>query len=702
MMPGWTPDHSMILSMLLDAVVGTQKMIEIRQDYCKIYDSLMSTIVHQNSYFTGSKSEGLDLPGSDEDYMADMNELICIKVTQSLDDSPGLFPYTTFFMSTENTPPGFALLQLVHQTMMTPLLYRSLQYMYGTQYLSSDLYMQNTILDFRNIIQNYVPIEQAVINRQGPSAEVWTPFCDKSESGIDNVDSIHCAFWPTEVLEWVQRPRHFGWPSSQDISSIINFGFHLVPIGHPLSDTKLMEWRISFSVAEQILVWSFTHVQIQCYAVMKIILKEFIKVKCNPQNQVLCSYFIKTFLFWKYESTELNFWRADNFRECIMYLLTEFSKCVREGVLRHYFIPRFNLLSIKLTLTAHTELLQLFDIIIQSDITIFKECRTLQDIWSEILAQVHESRNNLIYKLKRENLQKSDECMARMVGCLSLNISLGQSKIFQTIRKICNVSFNNEIREILALSCKTHLKTITLRHCIYEMNRRSLCDLHIHNPGNKGIYQLCRTAKNDIYSYDISRCKLWCAILLYMKGFTMPALDIVNQFLSSIPPYVMYYSQGNCVSNEAKQLYVDMFLDSDATIIQRAKSAWMFDFVVTQDMTDFVPLAIQIELYFLSLVPLIALSPFTCAYYLQFMCYHQTQQYQNRDRALQQLVEVAYNRDQSGNFPWHSFNIAGHCLLLAGRTAQAQDMFNLSYEIAQMRPPFDRYTSALWYLHNFF
>ena len=692
-MPGWTPDHSMILSMLLDAVVGTQKMIEIRQDYCKILHSSMSTILHRECYFTGSKSEGLHLPGSDDDYMHDMNKMWCIKVTQSLDDSHGLFPYSTFVMSTENTPPVFALLQLVHQTLMHPFLYQSTQYMYGVQYLSSDLIMQNVVSVFCKAAfyaHGSLPNGQTV-RRQGPSAELSNPYCDKNEP-MDMVSSIHCEFWPSVASEWVQRPRNFGWPTSQDISTITDFGFHLVAVGHPLSGTKLMEWRISFSLAERTLVWSFNHVQIQCYAVMKIILKEFIKLKCCPQNQVLCSYFVKTFLFWKYESTELSFWRAENFRECITYLLTELSKCVREGVLRHYFIPKFNLLSVKLTPTAQTELLQLFDIIIQSDITIFKECRTLRYIWSEFLAQVAESRNNLIYKLKREHLLKNDECMAAMVSKLSLSNSQRHRNIGQTA---CNVPFNNEhlIREISAISCKTHLKNIILTNYIYEM--------HIHNPGNKDIYKLCRTALNDTYSCDISSFKLWCAILLYMKGFILPALDIVNQVLSSIPPYVMYHHGINLANTEAKQLYVDMFLDSDDTTPQRLRKAWMFDLIVTQDMIDMLPLAIQIELICSCSLFSVHLSPFTCTYYVQFLCYHRMQQYDNRDRALQQLIEVASNTEQYG-FPWFSLNIAGHCLLLIGRPDQARDMFYKSLLYTQMFSPLDRYTSALWYLQNCF
>ena len=422
-MASWTPDDSMILSVLLDDVVGTQEMIEIRQDFCWIHDCIGSDIMKRR-YFTGSKAEGLNLPGSDEDYMFDINAEFHIKVTQSLDENNDNSPYGTFFMFTENVFPCFALLQHLPRTPMHPELYQFFQNRNGLQYFSSDLYLQNFVS-----ARNH-PASGITVKRQGPSAESWTPSCDEFTSGcgIDIVNSIHCAFWPNECLEWAKRPRHFGWPTSKDISFIIDFGFHLVPVGHPQSATKELEWRISFSVAERTLVWSFNHVQMQCYAVMKIILKEFIKVRCNPQNQILCSYFIKTFLFWKYESTELNFWREDNLRQCIKFLLVEFFKCIQEGVLRHYFITKFNLLSVKLTSEAQAELLQLFDMIIQSDISILRECRTLCDIWSEFL-QVRENRNyeNIIHEKKKLNLLRTDDCVMKNIHQLCI------SKFFETL-----------------------------------------------------------------------------------------------------------------------------------------------------------------------------------------------------------------------------------------------------------------------------
>ena len=685
-MASWTPEHSRILSQMLDEVIGTPEVIDIRQDYCRLWDCLRSTNEQRNVYFTGRKAEGLYLPGSDVDYMFDINDECHLKVIQSLDENPDISPYSVFLMCTEHVHPGFTLLQHVNQnTRMSPFLYSASQSMNGLRYLSSELFMQNKLREKENEA------------RQGPSVESLAPF-ELSGIGTDNVSSIHCPFWPYEAEEWIHRLRNFDWPTSFDISSITEFGCHLVPVGFPLSPKKMMEWRISFSIAERALVWSFNHIQMQCYAIMKIILKEIIKVRCSPQNQVLCSYFIKTFLFWKYEKTESSFWRADNFRECIKVLLSEFSKCIQEGELKHYFIPRFNLLSIKLTRSAQIELLQLFDIIVESDINILKECKTFQSIWSSFL-QFQENQNNVIFNLKRRYMFMKDKCVIGIIKfCLQYTMvfSLKMDLESESIIKFSNVF------------CKTHLKTIVivLRNSFFHRNIMSIL-INSCGSGNKGLFQLLQTAKNDTFAFDISTCKLWCAIFLYMKCNYFSTLNIINQVLSNIPPYVMYIPnvkigdiEMQIVSNEAEQLYVDMFMDSDTTVVQRARKAWMSSLHFPKDMinTELMPLGIKIELYFTDAI--LILSPFTCIYYLQFMCYHEMGQYDRRDRTLQQLTEVATDFERCGN-PKTTYNITGHCLLLAGKRDLARHMFNMSNFMSKLVPQYDKYNSAVWYLRSF-
>ena len=719
-MSRWTPEQSALLSLLLDDVTGTKEVVATRQDFCQLHDCLQSNIMKRSkTYFTGSKAEGLDLPGSDNDYMFDINDIIInnIKVVQSLHESPAPSLYWVFYLCTDNTPPGFAFLRCIKPG-TSPIINIAIQSVNGQLYLSSSL-MAEGLFSCTKMYHLFNIPHITKTARQGPSIEHWDIFDNPSESGTDMVPSIHCAFWPKDASEWIERPRPSGWPTPHDVSSIVNFGCHLVAIGHPHSETRSLEWRISFSVAERTLVWSFNHVQIQCYALMKIILKEFIKAKCNPDNQVLCSYFIKTVLFWKYEIKGLSFWQENNLRECIKYLLIEFRQCLNEGVIRHYFFPRFNLLSVKLTAEAKIELLQLFDIIIQSDISILRECKTLKTVWSKFVS-ADGNQNSVIHNKHRRNFLMNDKVMKDK---FSLLWSITVTNVQEYMRDILgplpstlmhqfymNSSLHQLINQIGTLPCKTCLKSLLLKALSFKsvILEKHCKAINTSGLGNRDVYGLLQfTAHDKSLSFDISTCKLWCAMFLLKKKDYTSTLRIVNQVLSSIPPYALAFTCSGESDHDAQylteveHLYVDKFLHSDSNAIERARETWLCDLTVWKAQTKAMPLAIQIELYFYDPTFPLLLSPFTCMYYLMFQCYHELHQYDNRDRALRQLVDVVNNDEKYWKFRYHSYNIAGHCLLVAGEIDQARDMFLLSYEFLLQRPPYDKFNSALWYLQNF-
>ena len=692
-MEGWSSERSTILSMMLDEVTGTSEIVAIRQDFCRIFDCIASISVNDNLYFTGSKAEGLELPGSDRDYMLDINKISKVKVVQSLRECILVDPsgINVFLLCTENTSPCFSTLQFTKYTKdpFYSLALSSSKKLNGVLHLSGSLLVDQTTSRLQSLSQ------RGTYTRQGPSMEYWTEYDDGPESGTDRVMTIHCPFWPNSALDWIRRPRKFDWPRACDISSIVGFGCHLVPVGHPLSPHKDMEWRISFSVAERTLVWSFNHVQIQCYAVMKLILKEFIKVRCSPKNYVLCSYFIKTFLFWQYESKELAFWRENNLKECISYLLREFSKCLREGEIRHYFFPRFNLLSIKLTREAQIELLQLFDIIIQSDIGIMKECRTLRSVWSKFLTtdgDIH----NITRNMQRTNLLRNDECM------------MEKFKYFESVQSIEEVSVHNKdiMKQLRLTPCKTELRSLVSKSLLFRGNLFRFPALQCS--GNKSTYSVHRIVNKCVSSLDISTCKLWYAMMLLGKEEYASCLKIVNEVLSIIPPFAMYMSGNvNVSSQEAKCLYTDMYFDSEDSATQKARTAWLFNMTFSRDgmryYKDILPLAIQIEIRFAD--HSVDISPFTVSYYLMFLCYHELCQYENRDCALDQLVNIVkdrspYRREHNAS-KRHSLNITGHCLLMAGETHRARDVFLWSYFFTKTYPPYDKYNAAAHYLECF-
>ena len=616
-MSGWSPDRSSLLSLLLDEVTGDQEQIEIRQDFAMVMECV-SLIQSMQRYYTGSKAEGLDLPGSDDDFMMDFNNVFNIKVIQSTNKTFDMSSKTILYLRTENVRPGFALLEIPK---VPPLLEMFIERINGVQYLSSNLMVQC----FFNITQSFKMGN--FFKRQGPSVEnnmfSSMQIVNQTE-GSDFVLSIHCDFWPNGASEWKQRPRKFCWPAPLTLSSILSFGCHLVAIGHPHSETKLIEWRISFSMAERTLVLSFNHVQMQCYAVMKIILKEFIKKKCSPKNQVLCSYFIKTFLFWKFETTDTNFWQEDNFRKYIKFSITEFAQCLHDGELRHYFLPRFNLLSVKLTREAQRELLQLYDIVIQHDISIFRECKTFQPVWSKFLSADinHISiRSNALktYFIQNDKLILN-YCTKLVLSTSNLkdivNCLLGE-ELFSHFAGIYNLFTKGErttqehvISLILPLPCKSHLKPLLVKQILW--NRYLQSEIQLHPGKNKMLYKIHQVVHNESSAFDLSTNKIWYAIMLMSTRDFWSAVSIVKNVLSSIPPFYLCTPHHDTYSRRmAEQLYADKFMNSGLTVMERAREAWLMPLRFERLMTDVVPLAIQIELYFQDFLPCpVFISPF--------------------------------------------------------------------------------------------
>ena len=322
-MESWSPEDNRFFSSLLDGVTGTEEVVRMRQDYCRIHDCLYAQNVNLcRRYFTGSGAEGLDLPGSDKDYMHGVNASYDIGVSESLQELAQLTHANKFLFITDNVQPGYVLMKCANQTQNADLLNSCMMFC-NAEYLSSALFVSSS------------PVSQSNRGKtstiQGPSVEVRNTYFDDKIS-VDNVLSIHCNFWPTSAAEWTERPRHYGWPSREDREKIKRIGCYLVPVGHKKSPMEPIEWRLSFVLAERTLVWSFNHTQMQCYAVMKLILKEFIKVKClEEHSDVLCSFLIKTFLFWQYEKTNQSFWNSSNLSGCLEYLLNEFRKCIQTG-----------------------------------------------------------------------------------------------------------------------------------------------------------------------------------------------------------------------------------------------------------------------------------------------------------------------------------------------------------------------------------
>ena len=641
--------------------------------------------VNANVYYTGSKAEGLVLAGSDDDYMIDINNMHDIEVSESLQDLIQSTRCNKLLIVTDNVPPAFVMLKCVTSTpgFHSPFLYLSAVKM------GNDAYLSGRFMSF------LLSSQRETRRIQGPSVELWNQYMDTSESGQDNVPSILCKFWPTSAAEWKDRPRHYGWPAESDKEYIEQFGCHLVPVGHPLSSTKSLEWRLSFSIAERKLVWSFNHTQLQCYAILKLILKEFVKVKCAEKHKsVLCSYFIKTFLFWQFETTDRSFWQMKNITGSIMYLLNEFYICIQTGVLRHYFVSRFNLLEIKLTPDAKTEILHILGEIIVNGILVIGQCRSLSGVFLKF--SYIKSRRDCVEhtsEIHKRCILVNDRSTMHFLSSKSLDL-IGDTSRSMSFDSLVDVLVRSASGEFLPSSLS---EILIKRLYIFIVIRNLYNSAH---QGNKYVYYYMTLLSKNVYGTDLASGKLWLATFWLQQGDYSRSLQTINDILSSIPPYALYYSGRIRTNDGYKQLYVDTYSTQNTDVLNRAKETWLLDMYFSHREYSFVPRAIQIELENCDPRIGVQISPFTYAYYLMFLCYHGLGQYNNRNRMLIQLFYIADDDERRGFFVDHSCNIPGHCWLMAGYLDIARIFFQTSARFTHNNRSraYDKYNAAYKYL----
>uniref|UniRef100_K1R280 Uncharacterized protein C3orf59-like protein n=1 Tax=Magallana gigas TaxID=29159 RepID=K1R280_MAGGI len=311
-------------------MMGTSQQVALRRETDDILEMLKRRVTPYDGIiemWSGSNREGFRLEGSDIDKMYWPNNH---RVIMDMSQSQYITANTTLILSdSSGSPPGFTLLQL-----LTPTTDREVQLscviMNGGVYLSSSIYRQLTC-------SLVMPNSTA----HGPCASGY--FAGQE---YDNAHCFVCDFWPPSALSW--RNRCHSWPDPEVVDEIVRNGCHFVAIGHPFGPHEYEEWRISFSQAEYKCVSAMNHSQFLTYGLLKLFLKEVINQQAEETNELLCSYHMKTTIFWAIQQNTLPYWCPKNllvgFWVCFKLLL----KWVYEGVCPNFFIPQNNLFLTKI------------------------------------------------------------------------------------------------------------------------------------------------------------------------------------------------------------------------------------------------------------------------------------------------------------------------------------------------------------------
>ena len=166
------------------------------------------------------------------------------------------------------------------------------------------------------------------------------PALTDDQHNEDFVCAVPCYEWPQIAMEFATRVRESNQPSREIIEQVMSQGCLYVGVGHPRSADGGKEWRLSFSLAEKILVRSWNDVKTKCYIAVKALCKE----KFDTESKVICSYFIKTAIFWLSERMPVSFWDKGTMLECIAAIMRELLSYTSSGTCPNYFVPSNNMM----------------------------------------------------------------------------------------------------------------------------------------------------------------------------------------------------------------------------------------------------------------------------------------------------------------------------------------------------------------------
>ena len=612
------------LDAILNTIIGREVLINVRRTTTNLRDDLFRR-EHEllNSkylpVYSGSKAEGLRFKSSDEDWMLIYRN---IKVIPS-ESFMAIYDSNTTLLLMENkmTKPGFTLLNLIGES-SKPAVRRSM----NGHYVSCKLWRE---LHTKQSEFTHGPCASAII---GP-LEYDYAFC------------LRCDIWPTNAQDCIRRLHQCGWPSHGTVLSIVNDGVLFVPIGAKQSVFENMEWRMSFSLAEKKLIHAMNHTQFLCYGLLKIFLKEAIDV--NPDVKgLLCSYFLKTALFWEITTTS-NQWSPSTllsgFWNCFCRLL-QWVSC---SYCPNFFIPQNNMFGGKIEGGNRDKLLQHLRILYLEGYKCLLRCQSLADKMSLTM-----HRNvKLVFWEKDKGI---------MIALEVITEFLNYRICFQLLKKLWMYQF-------VSPTC-SHERFL-LRHWLYQdLTYLSMLG-YIYNsatsPGNKS--QFCNLTKR---MNIVRRCLtdsaaylLYQAMLCYNNERYNRALRLVQQSKEKIsdPSTIYWYKRTDKQCREA---------GFDRLPIEFMLKRHILD-IITIENYQYIP-ELYLELHSrdaVSIPFLISIPPLVCGFFLQYLCLRKLGLLREADKALYELSLLVKHDDEhhiSINHRAVSWNIIAICQQMRG------------------------------------
>ena len=626
----------------------------------RLYNMMIKAIINRRS--TGSLREGLVIPSSDVDilyYLTDHH--VVWDVTESLDYN--LWKQTVILAEYQESIPGTVYLCLlnIHPSYFKPVL----SCVQKNSYLSSSLFLEGA----------YALCQGSAVIKHGPC---YTHSVYGQEG--DMTVGFAAREWPTQQTKhWLTRCEKFGWPQKNVLESILSSGCHFVPIGSKQSrqenDPNLeLEWRVSFNQAEQMLIDSMTHCQFLCYALLKMFLKEVLNKNVREEEKLLCSYFLKTAMFWCIQIDPVHEWSRENFYPCFWKCFKMLLQWVYTGYCPIFFIPENNLFVCTIVGANQERLFtQMYDLYCLRE-NCLAQSPSLQKVVNKILANPKACTKLLLEECFDE--YKHDALLNYMMTFINALQYTLSNYDWDSLYKVSRLNISN-MSNFEKVLIGRHVLNIYNQIAFVEQ-RSCICGTHCTR--NKQTYGKHKKVGARLVKltaeFGCATDPLYLALYQYNDGRFKCALNILEETRKRLyQDYIIYW---NLHKYKVPVAYKETMIGQPKSL--KIKEAMAFEIKITTSM-QFCELDIEIALLQCNKRErTLTISLFVFLRFLIFLCHHRLQS-PLADHSLQELHSLVHTDDDryivisSKDIVW---NILGICHHMAGNLDKAFQAYHTS------------------------
>lgn len=330
------PHLSYLIEDTLVNAVGDPDVQKIRRHVMDVMDLVDYCNAQTEVIRSGGCAEGFRIRGTDVDIMY-VDKLI--KVVAETPKNVEMYVAVVRLVLSSDIPPGYVKLAVLTPSAPLQQIRESTKWVSGDYFLSSELFVRwHQRLNPNSVLH-------------GPCVMERTMHGDH-----DRAFCLEYKDWPAQANEWIERKRQHGWPSQKLIRKIKNIGCHLMAIGSKTLHSEFssddlgnstwigdpLQWRMSFSLAEKHLVYSFNNTQFLTYGIFKLLNQEVFS-QDQKVKDCICSYFLKTAIFWTIEETPSEYWKPERLIFCVDICFKRLIEWTRSGFCPNYFIRQNNM-----------------------------------------------------------------------------------------------------------------------------------------------------------------------------------------------------------------------------------------------------------------------------------------------------------------------------------------------------------------------